>query len=121
MVVDDNVDAAHMLGMFVEELGHTVYIEHHPRAAIERAAAERPDVCLLDVGLPDMDGIELARRLRQQPETTTSILIAVTGYGRDQDREAALRAGFAYYFAKPVDSHKLAALLLEIGRNLRRN
>ncbi|WP_165390850.1 PAS domain-containing hybrid sensor histidine kinase/response regulator [Pseudoduganella lutea] len=115
MVVDDNADAAQMLGMFIEELGHQVAIEYHPRSAIERARADSPDVCLLDIGLPDMDGHELARRLRHQPETARSILIAVTGYGQEQDRAAALEAGFDHYFAKPVDSVKLAGLLSGLG------
>ncbi|HEX8478126.1 MAG TPA: ATP-binding protein, partial [Telluria sp.] len=64
LVVDDNTDAAQMLGMLVEELGHEVFIEHHPRRALETARTAMPDVCLLDIGLPDMDGNELARRLR---------------------------------------------------------
>jgi PAS domain S-box-containing protein len=118
MVVDDNADAAQMLGMFIEELGHRVVIEHHPRRAIERARVDVPDVCLLDIGLPDMDGNELARQLRHQPETAKSILIAVTGYGQEQDRDAALGAGFHYHFAKPIDSAKLAGLLSGIDGKL---
>ena len=81
LVVDDNADAAQMLGMFIEELGHEVLIEHYPGRAIERARASTPEVCLLDIGLPEMDGHELARWLRRQPETAKSTLIAVTGYG----------------------------------------
>jgi CheY-like chemotaxis protein len=98
--------------MVIEELGHEVFIEHHPERALERARAAAPEVCVLDIGLPDMDGNELARRLRQQPETARSTLIAVTGYGQDQDRDTALNAGFDHYFAKPIDSAKLAGLLL---------
>jgi CheY-like chemotaxis protein len=120
MIVDDNADAAHMLGVFIEELGHEVRIEHHPRRALEHASAEPPDVCLLDIGLPDMDGNELARRLRAQPWTAGSILVAVTGYGQEQDREAALGAGFDYHFAKPVDSAKLAGLLARIDKGQNR-
>jgi signal transduction histidine kinase/ActR/RegA family two-component response regulator len=120
LVVDDNVDAAQMLGMFVEELGHQVAIEYHPRTAMERARREMPDLCLLDIGLPDMDGNELARRLREQPETANAVLIAVTGYGQEQDRAAALGAGFDYHFAKPVDSARLADLLSGLGRSARR-
>ncbi|WP_334187355.1 PAS domain-containing hybrid sensor histidine kinase/response regulator [Noviherbaspirillum sp.] len=113
MVVDDNADAAQMLAMFVEALGHQVLVEHHPRRALERARIEMPDICLLDIGLPDMDGNELARRLRLQPETANAILIAVTGYGQEQDRDAALNAGFDHHFAKPIDSAKLTGLLSE--------
>jgi CheY-like chemotaxis protein len=111
MVVDDNADAAQMLAIFIEEMGHQVLIEHHPHRAIERSRIEMPDICLLDIGLPDMDGNELARRLRTQPETKNAMLIAVTGYGQEQDRDAALSAGFDHYFAKPIDSAKLAGLL----------
>ena len=115
MIVDDNADAAQMLAMLIEALGHQVLVEHHPRRAFERALVEKPDVFLLDIGLPDMDGNELARRLRIQPETTKAILIAVTGYGQEQDRDAALNAGFDHYFAKPIDSAKLASLLAKIN------
>ncbi|MEC4722546.1 PAS domain S-box protein [Noviherbaspirillum sp. CPCC 100848] len=116
MVVDDNVDAARMLAMFIEALGHQVLVEHHPRRAIERSRIETPDICLLDIGLPDMDGNELARRLRSQPETAQAILIAVTGYGQEQDRDAALNAGFDHHFAKPVDNAKLTVLLAGVNK-----
>jgi CheY-like chemotaxis protein len=76
-----------------------------------RARSERPEVCLLDIGLPGMDGIELARRLRAQPETSHALLVAVTGYGQDSDRERALAAGFDQYFVKPVDLEKLRGVL----------
>jgi PAS domain S-box-containing protein len=111
MVVDDNIDAAHMLGMFLEALGHRVLIEHHPWKAIERARIETPDVFLLDIGLPEMDGKELVRRLRSDPDTAQALFIAVTGYSQEQDRDAALNAGFDHHFAKPVDSARLAGLL----------
>jgi PAS domain S-box-containing protein len=111
MVVDDNIDAAHMLGMFLEALGHRVLIEHHPWKAIERARIETPEVFLLDIGLPEMDGNELVRRLRSDPGTAQALFIAVTGYSQEQDRDTALNAGFDHHFAKPVDSVRLAALL----------
>jgi signal transduction histidine kinase/ActR/RegA family two-component response regulator len=114
MVVDDNADAAQMLAMLIEALGHQVLVENHPHRALERARIETPDVCLLDIGLPDMDGNELARRLRSQPETAKATLIAVTGYGQEQDRDAALNAGFDHHFAKPLDSARLASLLAKI-------
>jgi PAS domain S-box-containing protein len=115
MVVDDNADAAEMLGMFVEALGHQVFIEHGSGKALERARAEMPDVCLLDIGLPDMDGNELARRLRAQPETAGAVLVAVTGYGQERERNNALGAGFDHHFVKPLDTAKLADLLNEIA------
>jgi PAS domain S-box-containing protein len=82
MVVDDNVDAATMLGMLIETAGHQVLVEHDSGRALERARVEAPDVFLLDIGLPQMDGNELARRLRRQPENAHSVMVAVTGYGR---------------------------------------
>jgi len=111
LVVDDNRDAAEMLVMLIQTLGHAALVEHTPLSALERARVEKPDVCLLDLGLPDIDGTELARRLRAQPETASATLIAITGYGRDHDRAAAMAAGFDHYFVKPVDGSRLAELL----------
>jgi signal transduction histidine kinase len=111
MVVDDNDDAAQVLAMFIEMIGHRATVEHSSRDALERARRERPQVCLLDIGLPDMDGIELARRLRAQPETADATLVAITGYGQDQDRADALDAGFDHHFVKPVDTTRLAEVL----------
>lgn len=115
MVVDDNPDAAEMLSMLIEAFGYDTLVELHPLKALERSRVETSDVYILDIGLPDLDGYELARRLRMQRETAKAILIAVTGYGQDQDREAAFNAGFNYHFAKPIDSEKLASLLAEIN------
>ncbi|QNA99391.1 response regulator [Massilia sp. Se16.2.3] len=97
LVVDDNIDAATTLAMLLEAAGHRVAVEHAPLAAIERARALRPDVCLLDIGLPGMDGIELARRLRAQRESAGALLVAVSGYGQEADRHAAPGAGFAHH------------------------
>lgn len=116
LVVDDNADAARMLAMFLGAAGHDVIVEHDSKSALERACIERPDVCLLDIGLPDIDGNALARLLRSQPETAAAVLIAVTGYGQEQDRKNAASAGFDYHFVKPVDTLKLAGLLDELGK-----
>jgi signal transduction histidine kinase/ActR/RegA family two-component response regulator len=115
MVVDDNVDAAHTLAMFLEAEGHEVVVEYQAENALVRARDKAPNVCLLDIGLPDIDGNELARRLRSMPQTARSVLIAVTGYGQVQDRKKAFAAGFDYHFVKPVDTSKLASLLAEIS------
>jgi PAS domain S-box-containing protein len=115
LVVDDNVDAADMLAMCVEMAGHCVMVEHRGQAALERAIAGRPDACVLDIGLPDFDGYELARRLRAHPATAGALLIAVTGYGSEQDKANAFAAGFDHHCVKPVDSTALAALLQETG------
>ena len=111
MVVDDNVDAATTLAMLLEVLGHTALVEYSPTSALARAARERPDVFLLDIGLPEMDGNELARRLRAQPETHGALLVAITGYGQEHDRNKALDAGFDHHMVKPVDTARLSAIL----------
>jgi len=114
LVVDDNVDAAATLGMLLEACGYLVDVEHDSHRALERARQQRPDVALLDIGLPDMDGNELARRLRADAQTGAIVLVAVTGYGQEQDRRAAFEAGFDHHLVKPVDMDDLAALLAGI-------
>jgi PAS domain S-box-containing protein len=114
LVVDDNVDAAATLGMLLEACGYLVDVEHDPHRALERARQQPPDVALLDIGLPDMDGNELARRLRADAQTGAIVLVAVTGYGQEQDRRAAFEAGFDHHLVKPVDMDELATLLASI-------
>ena len=114
LVVDDNADAAEMMGAFMEAEGHQVSIEYDPYRALERARIEAPDVCLLDIGLPGMDGNQLARCLRTLPELAHTTLIAVTGYGKQFDREQSMAAGFDHYFVKPADPGELSALLATI-------
>ena len=111
MVVDDNIDAARLLGMFVELLGHEAFVQFHPADALECAAQVKPDICLLDIGLPDMDGYALARRLRQLPGMQGTVMAAVTGYSQRKDKQAAYAAGFNFHFAKPVDAHELETWL----------
>jgi CheY-like chemotaxis protein/anti-sigma regulatory factor (Ser/Thr protein kinase) len=111
MVVDDNVDAAETLGLLLEASGHRVSIEHDPQRALERASTEAPQVCLLDIGLPGMDGYELARHLRAQPATRHAFLVAITGYGQDSDRRLAAEAGFDRHLVKPIDLDKLQDVL----------
>lgn len=113
LVVDDNADAAQMLALFLEALGHQAFIEHSSKCALERAKLEKPDVFILDIGLPEMDGNELARRLKIETETSRALLIAVSGYGQEQDRLNAIAAGFDQHLVKPVDASKLAELLAQ--------
>ncbi|GAA3975051.1 hypothetical protein GCM10022278_35040 [Allohahella marinimesophila] len=115
LVVDDNKDAADMLAMLLEAAGHDVSVEHSSESALTRASTEVPDVCLLDIGLPDMDGNELARQLRAQPGTSKSTLIAVTGYGQERDRQQTTAAGFAHHFVKPVNVSELMSLLASLS------
>jgi signal transduction histidine kinase/ActR/RegA family two-component response regulator len=111
MVIDDNVDAVHTLQLFLNAAGHTVEIAYCAGDALALAAVFRPDACLLDIGLPDFDGNELARRLRQLPETAGATLVAMTGYGRQQDRDVASAAGFDHYLVKPVSTTQLTDVL----------
>jgi PAS domain S-box-containing protein len=111
LVVDDNADAAQMLALYLEALGHHVWIEHSSMRALACARLEKPDVCILDIGLPEMDGNELARQLRMESGTAHALLIAVTGYGQEQDMRNAMAAGFDRHLVKPVDASQLAGLL----------
>jgi CheY-like chemotaxis protein len=111
LVVDDNADAAQMLAALLEVQGHAVSVEYDARGALDRARSEHPDVLLLDIGLPDMDGYELARRLRAQPESAGATLVALTGYGQNQDREEAQQAGFDHYLVKPADLNEVNEVL----------
>ena len=111
MVVDDNEDAARALGEALEFQGHEVKVVFSAPEALALAARFRPDVGLLDIGLPGMDGYELAVRLREQPGGESLRLIAVTGYGQDSDRRRAAEAGFDQHLTKPVDPRVLDGLL----------
>ncbi|MEW6763884.1 MAG: ATP-binding protein [Pseudomonadota bacterium] len=111
LVVDDNVDAAQILAMYVGAQSHAVEVRYEPESALALAPGFAPEVCLLDIGLPGMDGHELARRLRQLPGTRGALLVAVTGYGQEQDRLASAQAGFDHHLVKPVDMAALEAIL----------
>jgi len=111
MLVDDNEDAAMTLGLLLESSGHTVTVMHDPLEALVRAGDEPFDVFLLDIGLPGMSGVELARRLRRVPGNEGVVLMAISGYGQQSDREDAEGAGFDRYFVKPVDAEELLGAL----------
>jgi signal transduction histidine kinase/ActR/RegA family two-component response regulator len=111
LVVDDNIDAGAMLAMLLDASGHDVIVETGSVSALARASVDAPQVCLLDIGLPEMDGNELARRLRADPATANALLVAITGYGQDADQQQTAAAGFDHHFLKPVDMDKLNAVL----------
>jgi len=115
LIVDDNRDAAESLGMVLEAMGHTVQVEASPHGALLQAEAQAFDVCLLDIGLPGMDGYQLARRLRATPRVARAIMLALSGYGQPQDVAASQAAGFAQHLVKPVDIPYLLALLDELA------
>jgi len=116
-IVDDNEDAAATLSMFLQAFGHEVTIAHSARQALAALPGFGPDVCLLDIGLPEMDGFELARALRTMPATRAAVLIAITGYAQERDRQEARGAGFDDLFAKPVDLAALNALLTQVAQH----
>jgi signal transduction histidine kinase len=110
LLVDDNVDSARTLAMLLELSGHEVRVAHAGAAALEITDQYHPDCVLLDIGMPEMNGYEVARRLRKDRHFSGE-LVALTGFGRDYDREQAQLAGFDHYLVKPVDYQKLQQLL----------
>ena len=113
LVVDDNVDAAETMALLLEALGYKPSVAHGGLSAIEAVKAQDPDVVLLDIGLPDLNGHEVARRLRAEMINPPP-LIAITGYGQASDRDTSLEAGFRAHLTKPVDVDKLTALLEQL-------
>jgi PAS domain S-box-containing protein len=116
LVVDDNVDAANMIAMTLQLFGHQTETVYSAQSALETAVECRPDFVVLDIGLPGMDGYEVARRLRQIPQLKDTRLIAATGYGQDADRQRSEKAGFDYHLVKPIDPEKLQTVLEMLGR-----
>jgi signal transduction histidine kinase/FixJ family two-component response regulator len=111
-IVDDNVDAADTLAMLLELEGHEVRAVHNPGDAIEQIESFRPDVALVDIGLPDIDGYELVQRLRQRPAMAAVRFVAVTGYGQLEDRRRVRDAGFDDHLVKPVSMPALVRTLI---------
>jgi PAS domain S-box-containing protein len=111
MVIDDNKDAAESMSMLFELWGHEVICAYDGRAALETAAKYRPDAVFLDIGLPGMDGYEIAERLRELPESSRTVLVAITGYGQDEDRRRSREAGIDHHLVKPVSPETLHKLL----------
>ena len=111
LVVDDNEDAATMLTLFLRKQGHVIRVAHDGPSALRAAAELVPDVALLDLGLPVMDGFELARRLREAYGHERLRLVAVTGYGQDKDRDQSREAGFDLHLVKPVNRDLLRVAL----------
>ncbi|MBA2722202.1 MAG: response regulator [Methylibium sp.] len=115
MVVDDNADAATTLAGVLEAQGHVVDVNHDPVDALARAPEVAPDAFILDIGMPVMDGYELARRLRGLPVGHRAVIIALTGYGQPEDRLRSRHAGFDYHLVKPLDADLLASVLGQIS------
>ena len=111
LIVDDNRDTAEALAELVRDFGHDVATAHDGRSALEIAATHRPEVVLLDIGMPEMNGYEVAKRIRVELGLGDALLIALTGYGEDRHRRLAREAGFDLHVTKPVDASRLEQLL----------
>ena len=116
MVVDDNVDMALSMAMLVKAAGHEVRTFHDGPSTLRAALDYRPDAVLLDIGLPGMDGHEVARRMRQQPDLQRAVLVALTGYGQESDRQTSLDAGFNHHLTKPADFKDVNTILAAISQ-----
>ncbi len=115
LVVDDNVDATRSLGTLLRADGHDVQTAYAGFEAVELARSFQPDVAVLDIGLPELDGYEVAKRIRQQPNNFHTLLIAMTGYGRASDRDRSMEAGFDHHLVKPAAFEKLQEILATVG------
>ncbi len=111
LLIEDNVDITDFIRLQLEMWGHDVSVAHDGPSGLEAVLALRPDIALVDVGLPGMDGYELAQRIRSDRQGSEIRLVAMTGYGRPEDRARALAAGFDAHLVKPVHPRQLQELL----------
>jgi signal transduction histidine kinase/CheY-like chemotaxis protein len=116
LVVDDNIDAAETLGALLELSGHAIRLAHTGHEALVAVAEQRPEIVLLDIGLPGLDGYEVARRIRADQSAEQPLLVALTGWGAAEDRRKARDSGFDEHFVKPVEHAQLAALIVNARR-----
>jgi signal transduction histidine kinase/ActR/RegA family two-component response regulator len=121
LVVDDNVDSAESLGLLLRLSGHKVHTAYSGRSALEAAQLNRPEIVMLDIGMPGMDGLEVARRLRDELGLQDVLLVAMTGYGQDEDRRRSQLAGFNSHLVKPIDLERLNTLLEQSHQAARRD
>jgi len=115
MVVDDNADAAESLAALLHILGADVHVSHDGRGALEALPSFRPAAIFLDLGLPGMDGYEIARHIRARAEAGKTLLVALTGWGQERDRRRTEAAGFDRHLVKPADLSALQAVLASLN------
>jgi two-component system CheB/CheR fusion protein len=115
LVVDDNADSAKMLSTMLEIEGHEAHVRFDGLEAVEAAASLGPDVVFMDIGLPGLNGFEAAERIRTNPANNGMTLVAITGWGQDQDRQRSKDAGFNVHLVKPVPIKSLKELLAGIA------
>jgi CheY-like chemotaxis protein len=116
VVVDDNDDAAASLGMLLKFLGTEVEIAHDGSTGLKLIESHHPDLVFLDIGMPGMDGYEVARRIRAKDELNDVVLVALTGWGQAEDRSRSEEAGFHHHLVKPADISVLKSLLNAVGK-----
>lgn len=115
LIVDDNRDAADMLAMLLQLRGHETHTAYDGVEAIEATTRLQPDLVLLDIGLPRLNGHEAGRRIREQHKRGRPVLVALSGWGRDEDRRRSEEAGFDAHLVKPVDEIALRKMLVDVG------
>jgi PAS domain S-box-containing protein len=118
LVIDDNVDAAQSLAKLLEITGHEVQVAYDGPSGLEAALAMRPDLVLLDIGLPGLDGYEVAQRMRQQATLKNIVLVALTGYGQDTDRQRSQEAGFDHHLVKPAKFAEIEKILAHLDERV---
>ena len=116
LVVDDNHDSALSLAMMLSIMGHDTRTAHDGESAVATAESFLPEVVLLDIGLPKLNGYEVAQRIRQHPWGTSMFLIAVTGWGQEEDRQRSAEVGLNVHMVKPVEPAVLEKLLAELAQ-----
>jgi len=119
LVIDDNRESAQTTSWMLELIGHRTCVAHSGQAGIEMALSAMPDVIMLDIGMPDMDGYEVCRRLRQVPALQQTLIVAQTGWGQERDRAQAYEAGFSHHITKPVSMDQVTAILAEAQNRLK--
>jgi two-component system CheB/CheR fusion protein len=119
LIADDNRDSGESLGMLLELSGHQVQLARDGREAVETAIRLLPDVVILDIGMPNLNGYDAARRIRELDPERRSLLIAITGWGQDLDRRRSLEAGFDHHLIKPVEPDTLDQLLRSFASSSR--
>ena len=114
LLTDDNVDAANMLAMLLQRTGHDLAVAHSGREALKKGSELRPQVIILDIGMPEMDGYETCRRIRETDWGRSARIVALTGWGQSEDRDRSRQAGFDHHLVKPVDLSTLDEVLATV-------
>jgi CheY-like chemotaxis protein len=117
LIADDNLDAASSLGMLLEMMGHEVCVVHDGVKAVEGAVTFRPDIILLDIGMPQLNGYEACSRIREQPSNKGILIVALTGWSQDDKIQRLQQAGFDFHLIKPLEIAALEKLLRDCPVN----